>query len=157
MNTTTLGNLSFLIALLLITAFLFQVDFIYYLIYILIGLIIWSFWFTRHLRHRLHLHRDYHDHAFHGQKHPINLTIHNKSWFSAPWLLVQEDVALPLRLGPPLKHALALPGHDTITLTYHMQAQRRGYYQIGPAFLDFGDLFNLRSGRIQLPPSYLTV
>src|SRR5690606_14260702 len=53
---------------------------------------------------------------------------------------------------------ISLRAESTQTLTYQLDCNRRGYYQIGPIVLETGDLFGLhRRHRILAEPHYLLV
>jgi uncharacterized protein (DUF58 family) len=81
-------------------------------------------------------------------------------------MLIDDKVAKRYTKLPPVALNLlvatvqlfSLSPRKTTLYRYALQAQRRGYYQLGPTLLETGDLLGLhRSFRIANQPSYLTV
>jgi uncharacterized protein (DUF58 family) len=52
-----------------------------------------------------------------------------------------ESTALGLRREGNLNQVISLGGRETAEFTYHLQTNRRGYYQVGPLRLETGDQF----------------
>jgi uncharacterized protein (DUF58 family) len=144
--------------LLLAVAFLLRVDFIYYILYVLIGVFLWSRWSTpRALRHLI-ASRTYARRAFLGEPVEVTLTLSNKSRLALPWIQFSESVPPELRVEESTQQVISLPGRGTRSHTYHVKGLQRGYYRLGPLRLTGGDLFGLARPRLgYLPPDYLTV
>lgn len=150
--------MTYLILVLLIIAFTLRVDFIFYIIYVCLGLYIWERWHTPRAMAKLQVKRNFHDHAFWGESLPITLQVTNHNRLGLPWLQLQESVALELRGSEATDHVMSLPGKETAEITYNVHARRRGYYKLGPLQIVTGDLFGLyqeQYGRVE--PSYFTV
>ncbi|MCB8942147.1 MAG: DUF58 domain-containing protein [Ardenticatenaceae bacterium] len=150
--------MAYLIVLLLIIAFALRVDFVFYILYVCIGLYLWGRWYTPRALANLRVERIFHSHAFWGERLPITLQISNQNRLAVPWLQLQESVALELRGNETTAHVLTLPGKETAVIHYTIYARRRGYYKLGPLQIITGDLFGLyqeRHGRVD--PSYFTV
>ncbi len=151
-------SLVVLIIVLLAIAFLFRIDFIYYIVYVCIGIFIISRWFVPRALKHLHVSREFNDHAFLGETVNVQLLWQNLSRLPLPWLEFNESIPPELRLGETATWAIGLGSRQKRQFFYQVQAGHRGYYQIGPARLTSGDLFGLVSPTYgQLAADYLTV
>jgi uncharacterized protein (DUF58 family) len=151
-------NLIILIIILLAVAFLLRIDFIYYIVYVCIGIYFISQWLVPYTIRRLQGSRKFNDHAFSGETVDIALLWENKSRIPLPWLEINESIPPELRRGESGAWAIGLGSRQKRRLSYQVGAGKRGYYQIGPARLTSGDLFGLvRSSSGQLGPDYMTV
>lgn len=153
-----MGTFLTLILLLIVIAFLLRIDFIFYIIYISIGVYAWARWYVPRSLGRLESERIYRDHAFWGEIVPVDIRLRNPNRLPIPWLQLTESVAVQLRQGQPLNQVITLRPRETVTLSYQVAARKRGYYQIGPLSLTSGDLFGMMPDRHAILPSqYLTV
>jgi uncharacterized protein (DUF58 family) len=149
---------AWLILLLLAIAFLLRVDIIYYLLYVVLGVYLWSRWFAPRALNNLEATRTFRRRAFLGEVVDISLTLRNKSRLALPWVQLSESVPPELRLEEPIQKVITLRGRETQTHTYHIKGLQRGYYRLGPLRLISGDLFGLVKPRVGLlQPDYLTV
>lgn len=147
-----------LILLLLAVAFLLRVDFVFYILYVAVGIYAWSWWTNGRTLHNLQAERHYRQRAFLGETVSVHLTLTNNSRLGVPWIQIHESIPPELRLEPSAQHALALKGKESQNFTYQVKALQRGYYRLGPLQLSSGDLFGLVQPRHGvLPPGYLTV
>jgi uncharacterized protein (DUF58 family) len=147
-----------LLILLLAVAFLLRVDFIYYILYVAVGVFAWSRWFTPRALRNLAASRSYRRRAFLGETVEVQLTLTNNGRLAIPWVQFHESVPPELRLEETTQQVLTLKGGETFTYRYHLKALQRGYYRLGPLRLTSGDLFGLAKPRVgQLAPDYLTV
>jgi len=136
-------DFTFLIIILLAVAFLLRVDFIFYIVYVCVGLYAWSRWMpARGLRH-LKVRRDYADHAFWGETVSVTIRLQNLSRLPLPWLTFSESVATELTMGGKVNQAVSLRGRESAGFDYAVKARRRGYYRLGPLRMTSGDLFGL--------------
>lgn len=147
----------YLILLFLVIAIVLRIDFVFYIVYVCLGVYAWSRWFPNHALRHLHIQRQYNDHAFLGETVTVQLSLQNSSRLSLPWLQLTESVPLGLRKGTQTEQALSLRGREEKELHYLVQAYRRGYYQLGPLYLQLGDLFGFAGQEAMLPASYLTI
>jgi hypothetical protein len=101
-----------------------------------------------------------------GDSFPIGIKLENKSGYWIPWILVEDRLPKAALRLPPV--ALERTGqsirlqsfraHQKSLMTYSLRARRRGYYQIGPAIIETGDLLGLhRSYRVVSQSQYLVV
>lgn len=147
----------YLILLFLVIAILLRIDFVFYIVYVCLGVYAWSRWFPNHALRNLYIQRQYNDHAFLGETVPVKLSLQNSSRLPLPWLQLTESVPVGLRQGVQTEQALSLHGRQNKELQYQVQAYRRGYYQLGPLYLQLGDLFGFATQEGTLPASYLTI
>ena len=151
-------GLTGLIIVLLIIAFLLRLDFIYYIVYVCIGVYALSRWAIPRALGQLRLSRDYNDHTFLGETVTIRLRWHNLGRLPLPWVEFNESIPPALRIGEPVQRVITIGGRQKRDFIYQVQAGRRGFYCLGPLRLTTGDLFGLASGKTgYLEPDYLTV
>lgn len=147
-----------LAVLLLAVAFLLRVDFIYYILYVVVGVYLWSRWFAPRALGNLIASRTYRRRAFLGETVEVTLTLTNKSRLALPWIQFHESVPPELRVEENIQQVISLGGRATRTHTYHVKGLQRGYYRLGPLRLSSGDLFGLTQPRLgYLHPDFLTI
>ncbi len=152
-----MGMIGLIIALLAI-AVLLRIDFIFYIVYVVVGLYAISQFLTPRVLSRLLINREYNDHAFLGESVSVRLKCKNQSRLPLPWLEFNESIPPEIRVGNAMQQVISLGGRVTESFTYQVQAGRRGYYRLGPLRLTTGDLFGfLPRKHGTLPPNYLTV
>lgn len=153
-----MGNFSALILILLALAFFLRVDFIFYVIYVSVGIYAWGRWLMPRAIKNLKSRRVYDRQAFWGEVVPVVIELTNAGRLPIPWIQVQESVAIQLKHGEPLHQVVALRRKETAEFQYSVIARRRGYYQLGPLRLTTGDLFGIYPELIAfLPADHLTV
>ncbi len=151
-------GLAGLIIALLAIAFLLRINFIFYIIYVVVGLYLLSRILTPRILRQLRVSRIYNDHAFLGETVPVKIIWENLSRLPLPWLEFSESIPPTLRLQHSLRQAFSLQGHQQTSYEYVVQAGRRGYYRLGPLQLTTGDLFGFTPRKTgSLAPNYLTV
>ncbi|GAB4267523.1 MAG: hypothetical protein Kow0080_09750 [Candidatus Promineifilaceae bacterium] len=153
-----MGRYTGLILIMLVIAFLLRVDFIFYVLYIVVGLFLWSRWVTPRSLKRLHTERLFNRYAFWGEFIPITIRVTNTSRLPIPWLELTESTALELATNRPKSEVIALKGRGEADVVYTVHGRRRGYYKIGPLRLATSDLFGLAEETVGfVPADYLTV
>ncbi|UCC52234.1 MAG: DUF58 domain-containing protein [Anaerolineaceae bacterium] len=151
-------GLTGLIIVLLIIAFLLRLDFIYYIVYVCIGIYALSQWAIPRALNQLRLSREFTDHVFLGETVTIRLRWQNLGRLPLPWVEFTESIPPALRIGETLQQVITLGGKQKREFAYQVQAGRRGYYCLGPLRLTVGDLFGLVSGKSGfLDADYLTI
>jgi uncharacterized protein (DUF58 family) len=147
-----------LLLLLLAIAFLLRVDFIYYILYVVIGVYLWSRWRTPRAMRSLVASRVYSQRAFLNEVVRVTLILENKSRLSIPWIQFHESIPPELRMEGNIQRVISLRGRQRAEYHYDVKGLQRGYYRLGPLRLVNGDLFGLsKTQRAYLPPDYLTV
>lgn len=152
-----MSDLLILSIAMLAVAFLFRVDFIYYVVYVCLGVYITGRLITPRIVRNVKLNRLYDQNAFLGEQVEVSLTITNKSWLPIPWLRAVESVPPVLMVGQGANRVLAFRSRESKNLTYHVKAMRRGFYRLGPLIISAGDYFGIRELTSRLPADYLTV
>lgn len=152
-----MSDLLILILILLAIAFIFQVDLIYYFVYVCLGVFLTSQLITPRIIRNIELGRIFNHNAFLGEHVQIRLRVMNTSRLPIPWLQVVESVPPALMSGQPARRALTFRSRETKQISYHVRTMKRGYYRIGPLRISAGDYFGLREISAKLPADYLTV
>lgn len=152
-----MSELSLLILVLLALALLLRIDFIFYIIYVIAGIYAWSLWLTPRAFSKLRVSRAFNDHAFHGERVTVKVTLRNEGRLPVPWIQAVESVPPELSLGTMPRRALSLRGRQSDSFAYQVQATRRGYYRLGPLSVRAGDLFGWKEQSMQSSAGYLTV
>ena len=129
-----------ILVLVVLTAAL-RIEFLFYLIYLCIGVYVWGRWVTPWSLGRLRVEREFTDHAFLGEKITVTLRIKNESRLPLPWLELVEGSSVDLRARDETNDALSLGGREAVVYSYTVRATKRGRYRIGPLYLSSGDLF----------------
>ncbi len=151
-------DFTFLLLILIAVAFLLRIDFIFYIIYICVGLYAWSRWYPPRALRLLKVRREYTSHAFWGETVPVTIWLQNQSRLPIPWATFNESLATELSMGQKVNQAISLRGKESAEISYEVKARRRGYYRLGPLRLTSGDLFGLfdaQHGRF--PSDHLTI
>lgn len=147
-----------LIITLLILALLLRVDFIYYIVYVCLGVYLLSRWLLPRVLNQVWISREFNDHAFYGEIVTVQLVWQNSSRLPLPWLEFSESIPPALRSGEEMQRAINLGGRQERRFSYRIKAGRRGYYRLGPLRLASGDLFGLVEGKTgYLRPDFITV
>ena len=132
-----------LIVLFVIAVFLRE-DFVFTLLYVVIGaLILGRLWSTKALN-AVSASRVFTDRLFLGEKARVRVRITNKSWLPAVWLQVQENLPTELA-GPDTFHrVVSLGPKEKLDFDYYLEGRKRGYYRVGPMRLYSGDVLGIR-------------
>ena len=134
-----MGNLSILIIILVAIAILLKLDFVFFVVYVLVGLwIIARFGFKRGLE-KLTWRRLFTDHAFLNDQVEMTIEIRNDYWLPVPWLRITDSVPLILFGGEQVRRVIPLKRGGSFSFRYHLDCNRRGYYTIGPLNFAGGD------------------
>ncbi len=148
----------FLIFVLITTGIVTHEGFIFVLLYLLIGVFLFSFGWLRYVMEKLHLDRAFVDRAFVGEEVPVEVRMHNQSRFPALYLQFEEKTAPELSGTQLAQQVLSLGGGQKGQITYTLRTHKRGVYAIGPARVTAGDLLGLaKERRKDLDPAFITV
>ena len=124
-----------------LAAVLLRMDWVYYLIYVVGGVWLFSHWWIRRSLSMLTVNRAVEQRAFPGETLTAKIQIHNNSRLPLPWLHVQERVPFSLRDSASYRSVLSVPGQSDIECEFPYHCTKRGYYEVGPLSLQTGDLF----------------
>lgn len=151
-------NLFWAVIILFAIAALMRMDWVYYLVYVVGGVWIFSHWSIRRAFGRLDVRRDMHYRAFAGERIPVSLRIANYSWLPLPWLKIEERIPLDLRDADDYRVVVSVGSKGVHEHKYRLLCKRRGYFPVGPMVLNTGDLFGFTdAGRQENAPVYVTV
>jgi uncharacterized protein (DUF58 family) len=142
-------NLFWALLILFLAGVFFQMDWIYYLVYVLGGVWIFSHWWIRRVLRQLDVFRVMTDHAFLGEKPIVKLRFVNHSWLPLAWLQIQEQIPLDLKDVSEYTKIVTIASRSTLEHEYQLYCKRRGYYNVGPLQLRTGDLFGFVNGARQ--------
>jgi len=142
-------NLFWALLILFLAGVFFQMDWIYYLVYVLGGVWIFSHWWIRRVLRQLDVFRVMTDHAFLGEKPLVKLRFVNRSWLPLAWLQIQEQIPLDLKEASEYNKIVTVASHSTLEHEYQLYCKKRGYYHVGPLQLRTGDLFGFVNGARQ--------
>jgi uncharacterized protein (DUF58 family) len=153
-------------ALLLLGLFL-KLSLLVYAMYVLLGILLLSRFFTRAWTENLKVSRHCAGDVLEiGEGVEVTIEIENQGRLSIPWLIIEDSlprealVLMPRRIeaeGMRLVLTRLAPGATT-GLNYQVTFLMRGYYQLGPLLLETGDVFGLhRRFRVAGEPHFALV
>ncbi len=108
-----MSELLILSLLLLATAFLLNVDFIYYVVYVCLGVLITSQLLAPRVLRKVHVGRYFNQNAFLGERVYIQLKIVSSSRLPIPWLQIDESVPPALMVGKAAKRTMTFRSKET--------------------------------------------
>jgi uncharacterized protein (DUF58 family) len=129
----------------LITAVTLRNSVLVTLIYLLGGVFLAGWLWSRSIIRSLHYTRRFNTRAFLGEKIVVRLELENRNWLPAPWLRIHESLPLELAIPSFFRRVVDIPPRGRIACEYVLRGEKRGYYPIGPLFLQSGDLFGIGS------------
>jgi len=151
-------NLFWSVLILFLIASYLRLDWVYYLVYIVGGVWVFSHWWIGRGFRKLDVQRDMLTHAFVGEKIRVRVRLINRSWLPLPWLIVDERVPVDLKETDTYRTALSVGGKSRLDHAYMLQCKRRGYFPVGPLTLTTGDLFGfVESSWQERATTYVTV
>jgi len=131
------------ILILFAIAALLRIDFFFSVLYLFFGLYVLARAWTGRALQAIGHRRRFEDRAFLGERVTVELEITNQGLLPLPWLRIHE--CLPIELTTPnfFRRVLTLLPRERTSFSYQLHCRRRGYYPLGPLFLNTGDLFGL--------------
>ncbi len=133
----------FLLAVLIFIAVFLQEDTVLTLVYFLVGTYALSRWWSRRAIHATEFKRTFQRRAFLHEKVPVTLELSNPHWLPVPWLQLTENLPLELIVPSSFRAVTTLGPYGRRQFQYTLNADRRGYYRIGPLHLRSGDVIGL--------------
>lgn len=140
-------NIFWALLVLFAVAALLRMDWVYYLVYLVGGVWIFSHIWMRRSLGSVQMVRDLPARAFAGEIIDARLHLHNRSWLPLPWLQIQEAVPLELKDQLNYRSVTSVGGHSTVEQPYRLACKKRGYYQVGPLSLRSSDIFGFVEAR----------
>ena len=138
-----MNNFIVFIIILFIAAAILRIDFFFTVVYLFAGVYILSRAWTRRTARQITCTRTMVNRAFLGDEVEVKITVSNKGWLPALWVMVHDSYPLSLSQRPFFREVISLNGNAAHTFSYRLTARRRGFYQIGPTVLQTGDLLGL--------------
>src|SRR5258705_4234931 len=150
---------------LLLIGLVFKLSLLVYAMYVLLGVLLLSRYFSNAWIEKIYTQRTCRESAVEiGDAVTVEVGVHNQSALSIPWLFLEESLGrdnaseFPRRLkieGDRIKVLRLKPG-KTDTLQYRITFLVRGYFQLGPLLLETGDVFRLhRRYRVSTEPHFV--
>jgi len=152
---------------LLLLGLLLKLSLLVYAMYVMLGVLLLSRFFTQVWTDNLEAGRAAGPEILEiGETAAVEVWVRNGGSVSVPWLLLEDSlprealVGMPPRIkaqGPRLR-LTRLGAGETANLEYQVTFLGRGYYQLGPLLLETGDVFGLhRRFRIAAEPHFALV
>jgi uncharacterized protein (DUF58 family) len=130
-----------LLVIFLLFAVAFQEPSLITLVYLLVGVYALGHWWASRAITQLRITRNFEGHAFLGETIKVSIRIKNAGWLPVGWLRLQESLPVELTVSRVFQRAFSLGANEEIREEYQLQANKRGYYRVGPAQCESGDLF----------------
>jgi uncharacterized protein (DUF58 family) len=152
---------------LLIAGLWLELGLLVYAMYVLLGILFLSRFCTRAWMRDLHVSRSNTEAVAEiGDTLEISVAVENRGKLSVPWLIIEDSLSrealvdMPPQLraaGARVKLTRLGPGKSEV-LNYTLTLLKRGYYQLGPLWLETGDVFGLhRQFQIAAEPLFVSV
>lgn len=152
---------------LLVLGLLLKLTLLVYAMYVLLGVLLLSRFFTRVWADGIEARRFSDEQVLEiGAKAEIKVAVQNNGRLAVPWMILEDSLPqnaltqMPLQLkAEGVRLALVrLKAGENKVLSYRLTFLRRGYYQIGPLLVETGDVFGLhRRFRILTEPHFALV
>lgn len=143
---------------LLLIGILLRLDFIFFIVYVMIGLWLLARYGFRRGIQNLTWERNYLDHAFLGDKAEVEIALNNGGWLPLPWLRISDSAPVNLFGGAQVQQLASLRRSERFSFRYALDCNRRGYYTLGPIHVAGGDLLGFLETTYQFSdPAHLTV
>jgi len=152
------GYLFFFLLFLVFLAVTLQETSIVTIIYFLIGAFLFGRWWRDRALASLEFTRAMNPRILLGETVSVRLEVANRGWLPMPWVRIHESLPVELAIPNFFRRAVALGPRGKTTMEYLLRGNKRGYYRIGPLYLQSGDLLGLEDVRErQGAPDHLTV
>jgi uncharacterized protein (DUF58 family) len=152
---------------LLIIGLVLKLGLLVYAMYVLLGILLLSRFFTRTWTEKIVASRHCDGEVFEiGGSAEVTVEIENQGSLSIPWLLIEDSLPREALVQTPQRIKVdgarlmltRLKRGEMETLNYTVTFLMRGYYQLGPVLLETGDVFGLhRRFRVAGEPHFALV
>lgn len=130
-----------------------QSEIFFYLLYVLLGLQLVGWGWTRAAARALSCTRQLPAAAFPGEPVEVTLVVRNKGLLPIPWVTLHESLPPALRTPPSVQQVVALGAGEERRIAYTLEGRRRGLYSVGPLLLRTGDALGLYERALEGGPS----
>ena len=109
------------------------------------------------------------DHLFQGDEIKLSLALENNKPLPVPWVRVRDFLPLglqdasdtiverPFLGGSEITEITSLGRYERVRINFRVRAANRGFYRLGPAKLESGDLFGMFGSTREEPQSSQTI
>ena len=109
------------------------------------------------------------DHLFQGDEIQLSLALENNKPLPVPWVRVRDFLPLglqdasevvterPFLGGSEITEITSLGRYERVRINFRVRAASRGFYRLGPAKLESGDLFGMFGSTREEPQSTQTI
>lgn len=109
------------------------------------------------------------DHLFQGDEIKLSLALENNKPLPVPWVRVRDFLPLglqeateavterPFLGGSEITEVTSLGRYERVRINFQVRAVSRGFYRLGPAKLESGDLFGMFGSTREEPQSSQTI
>ncbi|MBP7686815.1 MAG: DUF58 domain-containing protein [Thermoflexales bacterium] len=136
-------NFFLLLILLAIVAIGLREDFVLTLVYFFVGVYAVGRWWSHRALSAVQFTRTFPKRAFLSEKVPLKLELINTRWLPVIWAQISESLPVELIVPNSFQRVVSLGPKGRATYTFTLNADKRGYYPIGPLHLRSGDVIGL--------------
>ncbi|MGB8648300.1 MAG: DUF58 domain-containing protein [Anaerolineae bacterium] len=136
-----------LLIVIVVVAFFVGSESLFYLAYVLGGLVLLSYLWMRQAPYSLQVERRFPTRAFYGEEVGAEVSVTNRGRLPILWMELHESLPLALHVPNFERRVVSLAPGGQARVTYRLACRRRGYYQLGPLNLRLGDFFDLAPER----------
>ncbi|HEV8637647.1 MAG TPA: DUF58 domain-containing protein [Chloroflexota bacterium] len=132
-----------IVLIVFVLASLFKIAFIYHVFYVLLAVALLARLWTRYAARRLELERVFEERALHGETTRITLRLTNRGLLPVPWLRLHDRLPTALQTAANLDRVVSVGPRETLEVGYDTVCRQRGWYELGPATVELGDVLGV--------------
>lgn len=134
--------LPLIIAVFLLASF-FKIAFIYHVLYVLVAVALLARAWSAYTANRITFTREFEPRLLWGETATVRLRVRNRSRLPVPWLRVRERIPIALASTPRLESVVSLGPGEEAQFEYELHGRQRGWYELGPATVETGDVLGM--------------
>ncbi len=151
-------NLIGIVLVLFLLAVFLRIDFYFSIVYLLAAVYLLARVWTQTSWRQLAVQRRLVNRAFPDETIPVELIVRNSGRLPIPWIEVEDSLPVELISPPFYREVIMLGAKQEHRFAYTLSCYKRGYYVIGPLFIQTGDLLGVtRPLTIRQEPEYVIV
>lgn len=151
-------NLIGIVFILFLLAVFLRIDFYFSIVYLLAAVYLLARVWTQASWRQLVVQRRLVNRAFPDETIPVELVVRNSGRLPIPWIEVQDSLPVELISPPFYREVITLSAKQERRFAYTLACYKRGYYVIGPLFMQTGDLLGvIRPLTMRQDPEYVIV
>ncbi len=151
-------NLIGIVFILFLLAVFLRIDFYFSIVYLLAAVYLLARVWTQASWRQLVVQRRLVNRAFPDETIPVELVVRNSGRLPIPWIEVQDSLPVELISPPFYREVITLGAKQERRFAYTLACYKRGYYVIGPLFMQTGDLLGvIRPLTMRQDPEYVIV